>query len=393
MVKLHYLLSKMRHPMSVHVTWLSCQMQCYWPKSQVILKRDLHGQHHEMTSRSKSLDVCYSLLDADPDCSEEELRLAYLEKVKEYHPDRNTLVSDANKFSVVQEAYKMALDHKRGQALDLEEEEKKQQKFHDIKHTVPQHRRYLSFDGVGFGTPRQREKQYKQVRVAKATEAVYEHRLFQQGHDETSLVNVDMAQARKIKISNLIDRVVDDLIRESMQRGDFDNLAGKGKPLDHSDYNPFIDLTTHNVNKIMVNNGFKPEWIMLSKEIRDNIAAAREKLAIIREKLGPPPFSEQDEVRWDYHCAEFSQRLQEINEIINKYNFIVPFMEKQMVHYNIERNVKKVLEHHLDYLPKDSEGRPLQADQLGPLPQVHTENVKIGWGEIWSNIKNVFTLR
>lgn len=68
--------------------------------------------------------------------------------------------------------------------------------------------------------------------------------------------------------SNLIDRVVDDLIRESMQRGDFDNLSGSGKPLKYSDHNPFIDLTTHNINKILVNNGFKPEWIMLSKEIR-----------------------------------------------------------------------------------------------------------------------------
>lgn len=58
------------------------------------------------------------------------------------------------------------------------------------------------------------------------------------------------------------------MIRESMQKGDFDNLSGSGKPLDKSDYNPYIDPTTHNINKILVNNGFKPEWIMLSKEIR-----------------------------------------------------------------------------------------------------------------------------
>ena len=53
---------------------------------------------------------------------------------------------------------------------------------------------------MGFGTPSKRERQYKQVRVAKATEAVYEHRKMQHGHDETSLVNLDKAQARKIKI-------------------------------------------------------------------------------------------------------------------------------------------------------------------------------------------------
>ena len=69
-------------------------------------------------------------------------------------------------------------------------------------------------------------------------------------------------------LSNMIERVVDDLIRESMQKGEFENLSGQGKPLDYSDHNPLVDTTTHNLNKIMVNNGFKPEWIMLSKEIR-----------------------------------------------------------------------------------------------------------------------------
>ncbi|GFO36864.1 Dnaj-like protein subfamily c member 28 [Plakobranchus ocellatus] len=340
-----------------------------------------------------SLDVCYSLLGIDPECSEEELRLAYLEKVKEYHPDKNRSVRDANKFVSIQEAYKTALEHKRGQAFIEEEKRKEEQDFHNIKHTVPQHRRYLTYDGVGFGTPINRARQYKQVRVAQATEAVYEHRKLKYGHDEMSLVNADKAQARKIKISNLIDRVVDDLIRESMQRGDFDNLSGRGRPLDYSDHNPFIDFTTHNINKIMVNNGFKPEWIMLSKEIRDNIAMAREKLAVMREKLGPPPYPEEDQLRWEFHRNEFSKRVHEINEMINKYNFIVPFMEKQMVHYNIERNVDIILERHKDFLPKDKDGKPMKVDQLGPLPQVHADNVKIHWGEVWTNIKNVFTSR
>ncbi|RUS70008.1 hypothetical protein EGW08_022225 [Elysia chlorotica] len=373
---------------------LANSLKYYMPEVYCFCRQ--HYQSGEVSSRKNSIDVCYSLLEIDPECSEEELRLAYLEKAKEFHPDRKTSTSNANKFSIIQEAYKTALDHKRGQELISnleEEEEKRQQHFHDIKHTVPQHRRYLTFDGVGFGAPSKRERQYKQVRVAKATEAVYEHRLIQHGHDETSLVNVDKAQARKIKISNLIDRVVDDLIRESMQRGDFDNLSGKGKPLDHSDYNPFIDLTTHNINKIMVNNGFKPEWIMLSKEIRDNIALAREKLAVIREKLGPPPYSEQNQIRWEFHTSEFSHRVQEINVMINKYNFIVPFMEKQMVHYNVERNLNKVLAQHQEYLPKDSDGKPILADQLCPLPQVHSQNDKISWGEVWFNIKSLFKMR
>lgn len=75
--------------------------------------------------------------------------------------------------------------------------------------------------------------------------------------------------------SNAIDRLVEDLIQESMKRGEFDNLPGQGRPLEYSPHNPFIDLTTHNINKIMANSGFAPEWIMLSSEIRSVYFFAR----------------------------------------------------------------------------------------------------------------------
>ena len=61
---------------------------------------------------------------------------------------------------------------------------------------------------------------------------------------------------------------MEDLIQESMKRGDFNNLSGQGQPLSYSAHNPLVDTMTHNLNKILVNNGFAPEWIMLQSEIR-----------------------------------------------------------------------------------------------------------------------------
>ncbi|CAL1538346.1 unnamed protein product [Lymnaea stagnalis] len=335
----------------------------------------------------------YSLLDVDKDCTEDELRDAYLKKVKVYHPDTKTANGDANKFAQIQEAYKTAMAHKRSAAVH-EEEAKKAENQHVVEHTVPQHRQYLTFEGVGFGSPSKRERQYKQVRVAQAAESVYEHRKLKYGSNESALLTKDKVEARKIKISNLIDRVVDDMIRESMQKGDFDNLSGYGKPLDRSDYNPFIDLTTHNINKIMANNGFKPEWIMLSKEIRDSICTAREKLAVLREQLGPPPYSEESEVRWNFHIDKFKNQVEEINQMINKYNFIVPFMERQMVHYNVGQIIQDISDGgHVKYLPTDKHGQPLDATQLAPLPKIAAEQIKINWKEVWCNIRDVFTVR
>lgn len=71
-------------------------------------------------------------------------------------------------------------------------------------------------------------------------------------------------------IRSAIDRLVEDLIAESMARGEFDNLPGTGKPLPYTNHNPYIDATTHNLNRILINNGYVPEWVTLEKEIRSD---------------------------------------------------------------------------------------------------------------------------
>ena len=65
-----------------------------------------------------------------------------------------------------------------------------------------------------------------------------------------------------------MDRLVEDLIAESMAKGEFDNLPGRGKPLIYSNHNPMVDTATHNLNKILIENGYVPEWVTLQKEIR-----------------------------------------------------------------------------------------------------------------------------
>jgi hypothetical protein len=50
-----------------------------------------------------------------------------------------------------------------------------------------------------------------------------------------------------------MDRLVEDLIQESMAKGEFDNLSGKGKPLPQTTENPYVDFVTHKINQASYN--------------------------------------------------------------------------------------------------------------------------------------------
>jgi DnaJ family protein C protein 28 len=53
---------------------------------------------------------------------------------------------------------------------------------------------------------------------------------------------------------NFIERLVEDLIQESMSRGDFKDIRPSGKPL-HERNPHYTDFTTYKINEILIDNG------------------------------------------------------------------------------------------------------------------------------------------
>ncbi|KAI8520771.1 Golgi vesicle prefusion complex stabilization [Branchiostoma belcheri] len=270
----------------------------------------------------KNLKDCYSLLGVANGCSEAELKEAFIRLAKQYHPDSGSKTADPSKFAQVEEAYRT--------------------------HTVPQHRQYLGFEGVGYGTPTQRQKQYQQYRVDRAANRVVDYKVTKlSAMSESALVLQEKREARKAKIVQVIDRLVEDMIAESMANGEFDNLPGKGKPLTtlkKSEYNPYQDTTTHLINKILNDNGFKPQWVELEIEVRNRIKELRKNLDTKRATLGPEPFSLQHQKQWNVYLDTFREDIAALNKRIDKYNMIVPIMAKQLGHVKPDREVTKVME-------------------------------------------------
>ncbi|XP_013415964.1 dnaJ homolog subfamily C member 28 [Lingula anatina] len=299
---------------------------------------------------SKNLTECFSLLNVPPSCTEDELKVAYLDAAKKYHPDSNSRYADANKFNQVESAYRAVLkkvqeNARRAEALKqgVKPEEEEEDKF-GIKHTAPQHRQYLEYEGVGRGTPSQRMRQYQQYKVHRAAENVTQHRIERMAaQTENALVLKDKRKARIHKMTNALDRLVEDMILDSMNKGEFDNLPGKGKPLENNyKDNPYVDTTTHNVNKIMIQNGFVPDWVMVEKDIRIGYKDAKTKLEANRRKLGASPIPKSAELWWDRYKAEFREGVTLVNKMIDKYNLTVPHFTMQMAHFNIERTIDRI---------------------------------------------------
>lgn len=303
---------------------------------------------------SRSLKESYKLLQLpdNEDVSPVQVKEAYLRLAKLYHPDSAAPTADAVLFARVEDAYRAVVAHQSkikqpDQVKEVEEEES--------KGTALAHRHYLSYDGVGTGTPSQRERQYRQIRVDRASEQVLSYR--QREHEraaaaEGALVERDMRQrSRKIKITQAVERLVEDLIQESMARGDFRNLSGAGKPLNKFEHNPYADPMTHNLNRILIDNGYQPPWVVTQRDIREATAQIRNRLLQGRARLGDP-MTPKEHSQWEQLCASVEEELVKLNKTVDNYNLIVPMLSMQMVHFSlsreIDRAVKGACQHRLD---------------------------------------------
>nr|GLL36347.1 dnaJ homolog subfamily C member 28-like [Ipomoea trifida] len=116
-----------------------------------------------------------------------------------------------------------------------------------------------------------------------------------------------------------IINVVEQRIWHSMEQGQFENLPGKGKPLDLSS-NPHADPAEDTLYRILSRNKCAPEWVELNKEIRDKVAVWRSSL-----KKAWGYRSSGNDAKWVEYSEALKLQLRDINDKVFRYNLIVPF--------------------------------------------------------------------
>ncbi len=118
------------------------------------------------------------------------------------------------------------------------------------------------------------------------------------------------------------ESVVEKLIRESMERGEFDNLSGAGEPIDLTE-NPFEDPELRTAHRLLRNAGFAPAWMEERKDIDAEFERARTTLQRAGELYGKnEPLATN--ANWQRAVKEFRQIASELNQRIRIYNLKVP---------------------------------------------------------------------
>ncbi len=135
------------------------------------------------------------------------------------------------------------------------------------------------------------------------------------------------------------ETVAERKIKDAMEAGEFDNLPGKGQPLD-LEVNPFESPSQRVANRILKNARALPEWLQLEKDIereREVLASAQERA---RRALRHARGAATRERILERFRREHQERLDLLNTLILHYNYIAPAgAQRTFATYSIKKEM------------------------------------------------------
>ena len=138
---------------------------------------------------------------------------------------------------------------------------------------------------------------------------------------------------------------IEEHIRRAIEQGKFDDLPGKGKPLNLEE-NPLEDPDWRLTNHILRSSGFALPWIETSREIEKELDDARKSLARTWVWRQASQCGEETQVEleneWQQAVKRFSQQITDLNEQISSYNMGVPAEQFQKPILNVDREITRL---------------------------------------------------
>ena len=141
------------------------------------------------------------------------------------------------------------------------------------------------------------------------------------------------------------DKSVEEIIRCAVQEGKFDDLPGKGKPL-QLDQNPHEDPEWHAAYHILKSGGFSLPWIESLNEIKTNLLNVRKALSQAwkwrQGDNGDQIEPRLMETEWRRSVDTFREKIESINKQIRSYNLEVPSVRFQLPLVNANQEIERI---------------------------------------------------
>lgn len=139
---------------------------------------------------------------------------------------------------------------------------------------------------------------------------------------------------------NRLESLTEKRLREAIEKGEFDNLSGKGEPIDLRE-NPFEDPDLRMVHRLLKNAGFAPAWIEERKDIDAELETAETKLSQAWRLFGEGG-ERPSAAEWQRCLKEFREKINELNPRIRIYNLKAPASIFHRRHIDAEKIVASI---------------------------------------------------
>ena len=140
---------------------------------------------------------------------------------------------------------------------------------------------------------------------------------------------------------NRLESLTEKRLREAIEKGEFDNLPGKGQPVDFHE-NPFEDPDLRVVHRLLRNAGFAPAWIEERKDIDAELETAGSKLTRAWELFGANGKT-PSKAEWARTVKDFREKAAELNERIKLYNLKAPASVFHRRLIDVEKAIERIM--------------------------------------------------
>ena len=156
-----------------------------------------------------------------------------------------------------------------------------------------------------------------------------------------------MDEPRKKRPGQSWDNYIEEQIRDAMERGEFENLKGKGKPQDFGAYpgDPGMEMA----HKVMRDAGFVPSWLELERELERDQKEAEDSIlrswrwreAVRGDHIEDPRWVD---AQWRKAREQFEKRIAAINKKIINFNLQLPqpLLHRQRPRLKLETEFEKL---------------------------------------------------